>query len=708
MKLNCFSQFNPFIQSRLVWENAEKPAPAVGERPVEEAKPTPSPTDKSNQKAVEEGGRRAKAAGRDEAPEEKGGRAEAILAQLWTPPEGGSTESTAVVKKPPEQQHLENAYERNRERIWAIIGDILKNPELIAEREKIIDEKIPAADRNLVKHMFRLEYITDAETDDFVKRYSKDGKLDSFDLAKKMASGILPPRDFWISLKFITEKEVDQLKQNKLLTPEQAAGLSRILALIPRETPGEETVKKLIEGYKEPYEKLLSAMQGAKDEQTLAAAEEEFLKAIKPEDKKTAEWLVRGAVSKEEMDAVKAKFDSKTFDFPFPQNEQEVNTRVYERKLSYREGKVVKAMLKNLAHAAETDGTTLEKAAETVGFMTLLEKLIEKFTALADRISAELEKIFKPKEKPAEAKAEAKFDSSPLKEKFTIKEPFNSQNPNGVLLETEPRKEVTSVGKGKIEEVSTDYVTIKSPTGNLTFTYRGFTPQQGLQKGKDVGPGDVLGTTGGQLRFEMKNEKGAQMNPEPFFKPEFKQTEKPAAAPVPPSTTTAQTAPKPGEEGKRETPRFKPKISPIRSDTQLKLVGMVSEENPKGSTFEVAAGTSVQTIRDGGRVVNSKDDLVEVVYGDYTVTYRGLAPNTLTQHQSRLLSAGTELGKVGVDNRLIVEIKRNDGTSLDPAAELLAFIEKPQPAAPEATKNPDAPSHEITAAEMERAAKEEV
>lgn len=584
-------------------------------------------------------------------------------------------------------EKITEVYAKYKDKFQAMLKGFLQKPDdLVDLKEKLLNAITDENDKKVVSYMLRPRSITDDETNLFEQQYIKDGAFNADAMMEKVAKGELTLREFFTAFKLMHTEDIDRAAERKLLTPVEARNLTHVLRIIPRESPPEADVKKVIEKYKTAYETFL------KDKNKAA-----LLEAMKDDQEsiRIMTWLLEEPVSDKEIAGVQDKFKKESKELP--KTAEEIDAKVAAGELDYRQGRAIKESLHDMQQAAVAEGKTLEEAAaETGGFMALLEKLIDKLTALANRLSAEVDKFFKPKQEKASEQAKT-FDNSPIKGgQFTI-----AKNPDkGFDLTTdEPREVAVVVDGAKVEKAEPTYVILAK--GNAKFIYTGLTPSRSLTAGVTVKAGDTLGQmTGTTLNFQALNEKGEQVDPGNLFKPEWKKTEQaaattqPAPAPAkptdaPPSGTAATppSAPPPpsGENGPPEgytqanprVPELKLEVPPLAHDMKLILADARSVASGE-ATFEVPSGATLQamlpdSIISGWRIEDGKG-ILEVTSGDIVMTYSGLDPNSLLPTSSVILSVGAELAGVSTDGKLVVAMKTKDGRVLDPAVELAKYI----------------------------------
>lgn len=613
-----FSQFDEWKPARLVWDAPEEaPAPAAGEAPPPaEAKPEQSPADTAAAAAAqaEQGAtrREAVAAGQPNPAE-----AEAVLAALGV--------EVKVAPKSGEPLTLEK------------IGEALAKaqPEQILTLQAALDDA-----------------VTDKEKEDLQKKFNANGLLDWKGVVQAIAEGKLSVRELVVVSALLEEnptaitaqgvdkasveqasQRIKTLKQalEKQLNPQYAADQVDALFRKPE--------------YQDAYEAFIKDQDQAK-----------FLAKIpNEEDRKIIEWAIKTPPTIAEKTAVGKEFES----LIAKKDTAAIGEAVIARTMNYREGMAAKALLDDLQRVAESQDKIPDEL-KGLGFMGLLEKLIEKLTKLMEKLTGQLDKAF--------AKKSDQFDTSPIggDQKYTLEKPGTGEQ--GINLRAEKSgQEVKAVTGGKVAEVGPNYVKVQ--VGKGFVIYGGLIPA--VKKDEEITKGAKLGVMQNDLlNFQMVGEDGKQIDPtkmlgnEKFLKP---------------------------AEKKAEAPELKVTQWPIAlaGDAKLNITKDFTQTGSKGVEITAAKDTSVMMMADG-IITKSENGTVEVTYKyGKVMKFTGLKNDTSLHaaNANEVIKAGVAIGAVGDTGILGIQVIEN-GTQIDPASPFLANYLPAAPApAPAAAQN---------------------
>lgn len=390
---------------------------------------------------------------------------------------------------------------------------------------------------------------------------------------------------------------------------------------------------------------------------------EKFLAAItNEEDRKVIEWAITADPTIAEKTAVGKKFES----LIAKKDAAAIAEAVGKGEMNYREGMVAKALLDDLQRVAESQDKIPDEL-KGLGFMALLEKLIEKLTKLMEKLTGQIDKAF--------AKKSDQFPTSPIggDQKFIIEKAAEGVNLKAEKAGLDVKYAVP--GKGKVAEVGADYVKIEAGKGFII--YKGIKPA--VTKGTEVSEGTIIGRMNTDvLNFQMI---GEDKNPIPATRV---------------AELLGKYAKKP-PEANAETPALNVTQPPIAltGDQKLNVSKNFGQTGSNGIEITAAKDTAVVMMGDG-IITTSENGTIEVNYKDgKVVKFTGLK-NDASLHAANanvVVKAGEQIGAIGAGGVLGIQVIEN-GKQIDPAALLANYL----PAAnPPANPNPAAPTAPATA-----------
>lgn len=484
---------------RFVWEKkpGEAPAPAPAGTPPAPAR-TPE-QEAAAREAMEK--QRIAAATAARRTDQAGEQADAALdAELGGG--GAAAQAPAAPGETPEfaETKLRAKYQEKLKAIQDLVGTNKGE-----EAERKIGElyaSLEPAERLLLSQIVPTQF-TDQEKADFIKAYTKEDKLDTAAIEQKIREGALKPREYYMASQIIKEEKEKQ---------KPAYSFEEIQAAFAKPD------------HKEAYGQFLKDQNTAK-----------FLESIPdPEDKKKIKWAVEAEATEIEKKALADELKD-----TFPKTPEELAAKLEKGELDYRRGKVCKGILDDLQKASEGE-SLIPDSVKGLGFMAILEKLIDQLSKLAEKISGALEKAFAKKDQPSE---KPRFAKSPLGEengnpkKFIIARIYESGK--GMEIATPPNTPIFAVGSGTIKDLGNNKIELVADNGRKVV-YQNVIIELGANN-KKVDSGEKIGKTGPlqTLTLQYFNEKAVEDDPEPLLAAFI--TTQPAPSP----TTTAPPSPAP-------------------------------------------------------------------------------------------------------------------------------------------------------------------
>lgn len=396
--------------------------------------------------------------------------------------------------------------------------------------------------------------VGDEEKTAFQEKYKdRNGSLDAARIGKDISEGKLPIRELIIFSRILDETPDLLSKQNEVVRQALEGASERCKALQsalekqlqPKFSAEQVDAVFKKEPYKEAYKKFLADNK-----------QDEFLAAITdPKDKETIAWAIAAEPTVKEKTAVAEKFK----DIIAKSDPEAIGQAVTSDppQMNFREGKIAKAILADLQRVAEE--SAIPDSIKGLGFMAILEKLIDQLSKLAGKISAAIEKEFAKKdkqggEKPSEQPL--RFAKSPLGEengnskKFTMARTWESGK--GVEISAAPDTPIFAVGAGTLKEVGNNKVELAADNGRKVI-YENIIIESVFNNTK-VAAGAKIGKTGHQktLSFRFFDGNGAEQNPEPLLAdfvaekiPAQAPAQSPASATPPPAPIAPSKAPPP-------------------------------------------------------------------------------------------------------------------------------------------------------------------
>ncbi|GEM_PF-5587969 len=606
--MNCrnFSQFDEWKPARLVWDGAE--APATGEAPPPEAKPDATPVDPAIAEAAqaERGARVAEAA---QAGQPDPAAAETILAQLGievkaTPKEGQS---------PLTVEQIEAAFAK-------------ANPQQLLMLDSALSAEVSAQEKI-----------------DLQKKFDANGLLDWQKLGQALAEGKLSVRELVVMSALLEANPTAITPQGVDKAPLQQGSerLKMLQAALEKQMKPKYALEQVDQLFKKP-EYDAAYTQFIKD-----GDKAKFLAAITNEaDKPIIEWAISAPPTILEKKAVAAKYEA----LINQQNQEAIGKAVVAGTMNYREGMIAKALVDDIQRIAEQQDKIPDEL-KGLGFMGLLEKLIEKITKLLEKLTNQIDKAFK---KPSE-----QFATSPIggDQKFVIEKANKGVNLRAEKAGLDVKYAVP--GKGKVVEVGPDYVKIQAGKGFII--YSGITLAPTVTKDAEVSEGTKLGVMKTDvLNFQMLGEDSKQIDPTKLLGKYVKSPEtKPAEAPA--LNVTA---------------------SPIALAASQKLnITKPFSSGQNGIEITAPKDTPVVMMADG-IITKSENGTVEVSYKDgKIVKFTGLKNDASLKaaKADEIVKAGTNIGAVNDTGILGIQLIQNNAQT-DPAALLANYLPTTAPA----------------------------
>lgn len=526
-KLGTLELFKP---ARLVWEEkAPEAAPAAAE--AEPAKPKTSPpaaAERPDPKAAAEKAAKVTAAGDAEQQEAKAA-ADALLLE-----DADRQTLTDFDKK-----YVEIMKEKDPEKAAKALVDHL----LTLKPEKI----------TAITTSFEAPVTEKEKTDFTAKHKNADGSLNLDAVGKAIDEGTLSPREMTI-LSDILKNQQNPDAKNAEIIQKAAETLAKLTQALEFQKVGLSfrEVNRVIEANKDAYKKYL----GDHDK-------EAFLKSITIDADRE---IMQRAIEKKPSEQEKAYVEKYTTLKDDHKTPKELAEALAKEELGYRESVVgislittedidkwkkenppridetqEKELRDQLAAWAEQEAQPSEDGGDLrkLGLGGLIERLIDKITALIEKLTGQLSNMFKPKE--AEV---TPFKTSPIEKNghFTV---VGYDETKGLTLRAEgPNKKVTSVTDGKIKEVDRENNTVTVEVDKNTIIYSGFKSiPVSITKDAPIKEGDELGTLKDDtLTIKTLNGEGKSKDPTDLLKTFIKPADKPA-------TTPADTPAAPADKG---------------------------------------------------------------------------------------------------------------------------------------------------------------
>lgn len=499
MNLRIFQKFDPWERNRAVWEKRPKEAPPPAPAGTPPA-PLRAPADAAAWQAqVAE--QRQRVAALSQRPEpEAAAAADAALTALGIQIETAPQEGQSLIT--------------------------IEQLETVLKKAKV--KQLLALDASLNTP------VTKEEKEAFQKKYNDiSGSLDLALIGKNISEGKLNIRELVIFSQIMDETPtlLSGLSDHIKKALEGASQRCKMLhgALEKQLKPKfdldavDDVFKK--ESYKEAYKKFLA--DPSKKDEFLAAV-------VDPNDKAIIGWAITAEPTLTEKTAIAAKFK----DLIAKNDPAAIGEAVTSDppQMNFREGMIAKAVLDDLQRAAEE--SEIPDSLKGLGFMALLEKLIEKLTELAAKLSISIEKAFGRKEGPGE---KPRFAKSPLGEadgtikKFALAREYESGK--GLEITAQSNTPIFAVGGGTIKNLGDNKVELKADNGRRVV-YQNVVIKDGLDNTK-VNPGAEIGKTGTlqTLTLQYFNEKQEEEDPAPLLA-DFIETQ-PTAPPAAPTAPAA-------------------------------------------------------------------------------------------------------------------------------------------------------------------------
>lgn len=442
--------------------------------------------------------------------------------------------------------------------------------------------------------------VTEKEKTDFTAKHKNaDGSLNLDAVGKAIDEGTLSPREMTILSDILKNQqnpdpknaEIIQKAAEKLAELAQALEFQKVRLNFEKVTTAfaqygieyqiylqsieppdanraeakEKFLKSVADKKPEDAEILKHAMEDAPTEQEKKYVDE-LLKTGHKTPKELADALEKGGLGLRESVVGISLITTEDIDKWKKENPPRIN-ETEEKELRNQ----LVAWAEQKAQPSEA-GDDLKK----LGLGGLIERLIDKITALIEKLTGQLSNMFKPKE--AEV---TPFKTSPIEKNghFTV---VGYDETKGLTLRAEgPNKKVTSVTDGKIKEVDRENNTVTVEVGKNTIIYSGFKSiPVSITKDAPIKEGDELGTLKDDtLTIKTLNGEGKSKDPTDLLKTFIKPADKPATAATDTPATAPATPPKPDAKTEPATP---PK-------TEAKPGGTTTTTNQPAATQPPAA-----------------------------------------------------------------------------------------------------------------------
>jgi len=495
MNLRIFQKFDPWSRSghAFVWNKkpGETPPPAPAGAPEAEQPPAPADAAADARAQAHQAEQGAQLAEKARAGQPDHAAAEAVLAELGI-----------EVKVAPKEGQPQLTVEK--------IEEALRQGSM---------EKLLALDVVLSTS------VTEQEKEALQKKFDTNGILDWKKLTQALGQVELTVREL-VVMSALLEENPEAMTEgaDKTLLQQANERLKALKTALEKQLKPQYTAEQVDQLFRKPecreaYDQFIKDDNKAK-----------FLAAIVPivneEEKKIIEWAITTPPTVFEMKAVAEK----SKDLIAKKDQEAIVTAVVERKMNYREGMTAKAILDDLQRIAESQ-SNIPDSVKGLGFVAILEKLIDQLSKLAAKISGALERAFAKKDEPSE---QPSFAKSPFGEdkKFKLKQSYEPGK--GIAFEAPKDTQIFTVEPGKIS-VNGNVVTVTLRKGSR-IEYRNITAEPGIN-GQTIEAGKPIGKVSQQgfVQLEAFDKEGGELDPELFLKPYLAPEETVVQKPAPPT-----------------------------------------------------------------------------------------------------------------------------------------------------------------------------